>query len=119
MTAAQQLAGRLQRRHACLLLQHHQHWGAAGCATAAELAALRQGEVEGQPWQLLDYAPAAAPPPPPPSGWQGETNRGRGELLLRRGDHTAAFALHWRQPAGGGPPQLLGLSELGLRGPRP
>jgi hypothetical protein len=118
MTAAQQLAGRLQRRHGCLLLHSHQHWAAAGCASAAELAALRQGEVEGQPWQLLAYSPEEAAPPPP-SGWHGPQGRGRGEVLLRLGDQAAAFALHWWRPPGDGPPQLLGLSELGLREPRP
>ena len=118
MTAAQQLAGRLQRQHACLVLQADRDWATAGCATAAELADLRRGEVEGQPWQLLRYSPGLAASHPP-SGWEGQESRGRGELLLRQGQQAAAFALLWHRPGGDGPPRLLGLRDLGLREPRP
>jgi hypothetical protein len=98
MTAAQRLAGRLQRRHPCLLTLADGAWAAAGCATADELAALRQG--------LRAYRP--------------DPGEGRAELLLQQGNEAAAaFALHWRRADGEGPPQLVALRELGLRQVRP
>jgi hypothetical protein len=111
MTAAQQLAGRLQRRHGCLLPLDGRRWRDAGCATAAELAALHQGEAGDQPWQLLGYSqlPASA----------GKQRDGSGELLLRQGERAAAFALHWRWQEGEGPPRLLGVQHLGVRELRP
>jgi hypothetical protein len=98
MTAAQRLAGRLQRRHPCLLALADGAWAAAGCATADELAALRQG--------LRAYRPDLG----------DQAQEGRAELLLQQGnDAAAAFALHWRRADAEGPPQLVGLRELGLR----
>lgn len=102
MTAAQRLAGRLQRRHACLLVLADGAWAAAGCATADELAALRQG--------LRAYRPDPG----------SQTLEGRAELLLQQGNEAAAaFALHWRRTDAEGPPQLVALRELGLRQVQP
>jgi hypothetical protein len=116
MTAAQQLAGRMQRRHRCLLALDDSGWGAAGCATAGELAALRQGQGlgEGQAWRLVRYSNE------PIGAAGGEVLEGRGQLLLQQGDQAgAAFALHWRRTDPAAPPQLLGLRELGLRQVQP
>jgi hypothetical protein len=114
MTAAQQLAGRLQRRHRCLLALDDSGWGAAGCATADELAALRQGQGEGQSWRLVRYASE------PTGAVGGEVLEGRAQLLLQQGDRAgAAFALHWRRADPAASPQLLGLRELGLRQVQP
>jgi len=105
MTAAQRLAGRLQRQHRCLLPLAAAAWPAAGCATAAELAELRQGLRAYQP------APASGDPQAP---------EGRVELLLQQGaGAAAAFALHWRRPDPAGPPVLVALRELGLRQVQP
>jgi hypothetical protein len=102
MTAAQRLAGRLQRRHPCLLTLADGAWAAAGCATADELAALRQG--------LRAYRPDPG----------DQAQEGRAELLLQQGnDAAAAFALHWRRADAEGPPQLVALRELGLRQVQP
>ena len=116
MTAAQQLAGRLQRHHRCLLALDDSGWGAAGCATAGELAALRQGQGlgEGQAWRLVRYSNE------PIGAAGGEVLEGRAQLLLQQGDQAgAAFALHWRRVDPAAPPQLLGLRELGLRQVQP
>jgi hypothetical protein len=116
MTAAQQLAGRMQRRHRCLLALDDSGWGAAGCATAEQLAGLRQGQGlgEGQSWRLVRYASE------PTGAAGGEVLEGRGQLLLQQGDQAgAAFALHWRRADPAAPPQLLGLRELGLRQVQP
>jgi hypothetical protein len=113
MTAAQQLAGRLQRRHRCLLALDEQAWGAAGCATAGELAALRQGPGPGS-WRLMRYAQE------PSAEAGGALLEGRAQLLLQQGDQAAAaFALHWRRPDPDAPPELLALRELGLRQVQP
>jgi hypothetical protein len=118
MAAAQQLAGRLQRRHRCLLAVNDAGWGAAGCATAGELAELRQGQGPGpgvaQPWRLVRYSSE-------PSGVVGgQVLAGRAQLLLQQGDQAAAaFALHWRRPDPDAAPQLLTLRELGLRQVQP
>jgi len=110
MTAAQQLAGQLQRRHRCLLALDDSGWGAAGCATAGELAALRQG----QGWRLVRYSSE------PTGAAGGEALEGRAQLLVQQGDQAgAAFALHWRRADPAAPPQLLGLRELGLRQVQP
>lgn len=114
MAAAQQLAGRLQRRHRCLLAVNDAGWAGAGCATAGELAALRQGQGPAPgvapPWRLLRYSIE-------PSGQVGgQELDGRGQLLLQLGDEAAAaFALHWRRPTPDAPPQVLAVRELGLR----
>jgi hypothetical protein len=114
MSAAQQLAGRLQRRHRCLLSLDDPHWETAGCATAAELAALRQGQAAGQPWQLMHYASAAT------LEAGGEVREGQGHLVVQQGQQAAAaFSLHWRIPAADRPPQLVALRELGLRQVQP
>lgn len=113
MTAAQQLAGRLQRRHRCLLALDDSRWGAAGCATAGELAMLRQGQAQG-PWRLVRYWQE------PSAEAGGEGLEGRAQLLLQQGDQAAAaFALHWRRPDPDAPPQLLAVRELGLRQVQP
>ena len=105
MTAAQRLAGRLQRQHRCWLPLAAAAWPAAGCATAAELEELRQGLRAYQP------APASGDPQAP---------EGRVELLLQQGaGAAAAFALHWRRPDPAGPPVLVALRELGLRQVQP
>jgi hypothetical protein len=100
MAAAQVVAGQLQRQHRCLLPLADQAWAGAGaaCASPAQLAAL-QG---GQGWRLLHYRPL----------------QGEGELLLQpsAGGPAAAFRLRWQQADPQGPPQLLGVQELGLRG---
>jgi hypothetical protein len=115
MTAAQQLAGRLQRRHRCLLALDEQAWGAAGCATAGELAALRQGQGQGPgSWRLMRYSQQ------PSAEAGGALLEGRAQLLLQQGDQAAAaFALHWRRPDPDAPPELLALRELGLRQVQP
>lgn len=118
MTAAQQLAGRLQRRHRCLLALDAPAWAAAGCVTASELAALRQGQVAHQPWRLLGYTSEPGVEPSPEAGGLGHD--GRGQLLLQLGDQAAAaFVLHWRRPLPDGPPRLLAVRELGLRQVQP
>jgi hypothetical protein len=105
MTAAQRLAGRLQRQHRCLLPLAAGEWDAAGCATAAELGALRQG--------LRAYRPE-------PAAGGSQALEGRVELVLQQGQEAAAaFALHWRRPDPAGPPQLVALRELGLRQVQP
>ena len=105
MTAAQRLAGRLQRHHRCLLAVEGQAWSTAGCATAAELAQLRQS--------LRAYRPR-------PAAGADQAEEGWVELLLQQGDEAAAaFALHWRRPDPDAPPQLVALRELGLRQVQP
>ncbi|MFM9100466.1 MAG: hypothetical protein ACKOPS_03640 [Cyanobium sp.] len=104
MTAAQRLAGRLQRQHRCLLPLAIAAWPAAGCATATELAELRQG--------LRAYQPA-------PAGGDPQAPEGRVELLLQQGEGAAAFALHGRRPDPAGPPVRVALRELGLRQVQP
>ena len=118
MAAAQQLAGRLQRRHRCLLAVNDGGWAAAGCATAGQLAALRQGPGPGpgvaERWRLVRYSSEASGPV------GGPALEGRAQLLLQLGDRAAAaFALHWRRPDEDAPPQLLALRELGLRQVQP
>jgi hypothetical protein len=100
MSAAQQLAGRLQRHCPELLAQPHTAWSASPCS----------GFVGAESAQLVSYQP-------------GE---GSGELLLElQGVEPplraarAAFTLHWQlelQPDGeAGLPRLTGLGERGLR----
>ena len=107
MAAAQQLAGALQRRHRCLLPLAAEQWQQAGCVGGDDaLAALQAGVAADQPWQLAGYRPR-------PDGGAGG---GSADLLLRAGGSQAAYAVHWRAPADGGPPALLAVQELGLTG---
>jgi hypothetical protein len=96
LSAAQRLAGRLQRQHRCLLALADHHWPTAPCSDLASLEAL---SPEGA--SLLAYQPGD----------------GRGELLLQPAGAgpAVAFALHWHQQEGG-EPQLQRVQELGLRG---
>jgi hypothetical protein len=91
-SAAQQLAGELQRQHSCLLPLPLALWPSAVCSTPV----LPDGVV------LLAYQPS-------PGGAQ---------MLLRReaGGSAAAFALHWQPAPAGATPQLQRLQFLGLRG---
>jgi hypothetical protein len=111
MAAAQQLAGRLQRRHPCLLPIAHQHWLSSPCAHDAALEDLDQGVALGQPWRLVHYRPEAPT----------EDGEASAEVVLQQqsGGAAAAFALHWRLAEGDGSPQLLALRELGLRQVQP
>lgn len=100
MSAAQQVAGRLQRHCPELLAQPHTAWSASPCsglvaAEAAQLVAYEPGGGSGE--LLLELEGAEAP------------------LRAARG----AFTLHWGQelqPDGTiGTPRLMGLEERGLR----
>lgn len=96
-SAAQRLAGQLQRRHGCLLPLPMAAWSEAPCAEGLSAVQLLPADLE-----LLAYSPA----------------EGRSELLLRRrsGGAAGAFALHWQASGDGGSPQLRALQFRGLRG---
>ncbi|MFQ6537789.1 MULTISPECIES: hypothetical protein [Aphanothece] len=102
MSAAQTVAGRLQRRHRCLLALDQNAWTLAPCVGTGELPGLLAGESEGGPYRLVGYCAGS----------------GRGELLLELGGTTpgrrGAFALDWVSGTTA-EPQLRGLRELGLR----
>ncbi|MGL6133314.1 MAG: hypothetical protein ACRC1L_03880, partial [Prochlorococcaceae cyanobacterium] len=99
MSAAQVLAGRLQRQCPDLLVLPHSAWpGAQPCP----------GIKAGEGYRLVAYAPGGG-------SQQENPDQGSGELVLELSDREpaprAAFALHWIEE----PPQLLGIEERGLR----
>lgn len=112
ISAAQLLVGRLQVRHACLLPLPMEQWPAAGCASAEDLAQLRQGSVLGASWRLLHWRPDAGLPgmaaSQPPRLMLELALSSQGSRPARR----AAFAVQLLGP----PWWVRELRPLGLRG---
>lgn len=115
ISAAQVLVARIQLRHACLLPLAQEQWAGAGCASANDLAALRQGAVLGSSWQLLRWQPDGASPmtasPQPPRLSLELALAARGQRPARR----AGFAVQLLGP----PWRVQELRPLGLRGETP
>ncbi|MCP9886719.1 hypothetical protein KBY96_02040 [Cyanobium sp. ATX 6A2] len=100
MSAAQVLAGRLQRQCPDLLVLPHSAWPDAHPCPGIEA---------GEGYRLVAYAPGGG-------SQQANPDQGSGELVLeltgRDPAPRAAFAVHWIAE----PPQLVGIEERGLRG---
>jgi len=114
-SAAQQLVDRLHQRHACLLPLPLERWAAAGCASAAELLQLRQGEVFGVGWELLRWQPDAAAQAMAATFEQ----RLNLEISLNPRDHEPARRGGFSVRLAGLPWRVLELRPLGLRGEAP
>jgi len=114
-SAAQLLVARLQERHACLLPLALEQWPAAGCASAADLAQLQQGQVFGVTWRLLRWQPQPLPADATPSSERQLTL----EIDLQAaGDQPAPRAAFGLRLAGQ-PWRVQELWPLGLRGEAP
>ena len=112
-SAGQQLLAELHRSHPCLLGVPLEHWDVQGlaCAPAQAIAALRQGEVLGSSYRLVDWRPQLQP----------------AELLLELAavgnepSRQGAFAVQLApaQPPAQPQPQITDVRLVGLRGVAP
>lgn len=107
-SAAQQLLGRLNRQHRCLLLLPLEQWPRleGSCGSGAELAALRSDRVLGSAWQLLAWQPGAG---------------GTADLLLETLPAAGADGqrAQFTVELSGNPPRIVDLRLRGLRGVTP
>lgn len=118
-SAAHHLVARVVAGHPCLLEHGLEQWAAAeGCGDATAHEALRDGVEAPLPYRLTHWQPISAGVAAPAT---------TSSLELELAEPRAAGAEPWRavflldlhHPPGGGPPRVVALRELGLRGVAP